>query len=217
MNARAARRLDADVAAGDAVKQYADDVVAGKIIAGPSIRAAANRHLNDLKRSRRKAFPYKFDLAKAGKIINFYPAILTLRSGPTEGQPFELFDWQKFMLGSLMGWVRKDGGLRRFRAAYVQSGKGSGKTPVCAGLAIWMSACDGEKSPEIYIAARDFRQAGVLFKDLIAAIEESPVMSPLFKVYGGRAEPSRAYIQRDGFGTGEIHRLANDGAGRGVS
>jgi len=40
---------------------------------------------------------------------------------------------QAFVIGSIMGWVDANG-VRGFREAYIETGKGSGKTPLAAGL-----------------------------------------------------------------------------------
>ena len=49
----------------DSVTSYAKKVVAGKIIAGDSVKKACKRHLKDLKKSKRKDYPYYFDAEQA--------------------------------------------------------------------------------------------------------------------------------------------------------
>jgi len=117
--------------AARAVGKYVDAVLAGDIVAGPSIRAVCQRHRDDLKRSKSKSYPYKFDAEKAGRMMNFFPAMLTLRSGKWDDKQFELFDWQKFVVGSLGGWVHKKGGRRRYQDMYLQAAKNSGKALAC--------------------------------------------------------------------------------------
>ena len=51
-----------------------------------------------------------------------------LNGGQFEGLPFLLHPSQSFILGSLFGWKRQDG-TRRFRRAYIEQGKGNGKSP----------------------------------------------------------------------------------------
>src|ERR1700744_6735614 len=55
--------------------QYARDVVAGKILACKWVRKAAQRHLDDLVRSRTKEFAYKFDTELAGRACRFIEAL----------------------------------------------------------------------------------------------------------------------------------------------
>ena len=47
------------------------------------------------------------------------------------GVPFDLQPFQAFIVGSCFGWYLK--GWRRFRTAYVETGKGR-KTPLAAGI-----------------------------------------------------------------------------------
>src|SRR4051794_21469603 len=41
--------------------------------------------------------------------------------------------WQQFIVGSLFGWKGPDG-LRRFPTAYIEVGKGNGKSPTAGGI-----------------------------------------------------------------------------------
>jgi phage terminase large subunit-like protein len=72
-----------------------------------------------------------------------------------------------FCYGSLFGWKRQGDGLRRFQAAYIETGKGSGKTPSLAGIGLYGLICDGEQSAEIYSAAFDTEQASIILNDAI--------------------------------------------------
>lgn len=49
----------------DPATRYAKDVVAGRYVVGKLLRLACERHLRDLKRSKRKAFPWTFDPGRA--------------------------------------------------------------------------------------------------------------------------------------------------------
>jgi phage terminase large subunit-like protein len=106
------------------VHAYARKVVAGEIVAGPIVRDACKRHLRDLDLAHQRGV--RFDAAKADRALNFFPTVLRLNGGQFEGLPFELVDWQAFIVGSLFGWIRADGS-RRFRVAYIEASKGCGK------------------------------------------------------------------------------------------
>ena len=104
--------------------QYALDVTSGTIVAGPVVRAACKRHLDDLARaSSRGLF---FDVEKANRALRFFPNVLRLNGGQFEGKPFILEPPQQFIIGSLFGWVRENG-RRRFRVGYIEMAKGNGK------------------------------------------------------------------------------------------
>ena len=110
----------------DSVTKYANDVLEGKIIAGRYVKLACERHLNDLGRQATEEFQYIFDVDEANRIIDFAEN-LVLDEGE-EITPLFLYPFQKFILGSLMGWKHKTTGCRRFRELYMQVGRQNGKS-----------------------------------------------------------------------------------------
>jgi hypothetical protein len=123
-------------------------VAAGEIIAGPHVRNACRRHLDDLKRTD----GIRFDLDAATHAFGFFEEVLKLSEGQFEGQPFHLEPSQAFIIGSLFGWKRADG-RRRFRRAYIEQGKGNGKSPVAGGIGLFGMTAAGEAGAQIYAAA----------------------------------------------------------------
>lgn len=105
----------------DPVTAYALAVSSGEIIAGPHVRDACRRHLDDLEHGPERGLT--FDVERAEWAMSFFPAVLCLNGGEFEGVPFELLPWQQFIVGSLFGWLGPDG-YRRFRVAYIETGKG---------------------------------------------------------------------------------------------
>lgn len=134
----------------DAVTTYARQVISGNIIAGPHVKSACERHLRDLKQAPERGF--FFDLDKANRAIGFFKDVLKLNGGQYEGQAYELLPWQLFIVGSLFGWVDANG-LRRFRIAYIETAKGSGKSPLAAGIGLYGLVADNEARAEVYAAA----------------------------------------------------------------
>ncbi len=145
--------------AADPVTAWAKSVVAGKIVAGPHVRNACRRHLNDLIEGPKRGLVW--DLAAAKRAIGFFPDMLKLAAGNFEGKPFDLHPSQQFKTGSIFGWKRADG-TRRFRRAYIEEGKGNGKSPWTAGVGMYLLLADGEPRAEIYAAASQKTQAMVL-------------------------------------------------------
>lgn len=155
----------------DPVTAYALAVSNRKIVAGPHVRDACQRHLQDLEKgSERGLF---FDLEESRRAIGFFADVLCLNGGEFEGIPYVLLDWQAFIIGSLFGWKAADGS-RRFRQAYVETGKGSGKSPLAAGIGLYGMVADGEHRAEVYAAATKKDQAMVLFRDAVAMVDMSP-------------------------------------------
>jgi len=155
----------------DRCTAYAWAVVNGDILAGSYIRGACQRHLNDLKHARERGFYY--DEHEAGEAIDFFESILKLNGGQYEGKPFILFPWECFIVGSLFGWKRKSDDMRRFRVAYIETPKGSGKSPLSAGIGLKGLCADKEQRAEVYAAATFKDQAMVLFRDAIAFYDQS--------------------------------------------
>lgn len=171
--ARSAKRKAAPV---DRVLDYARRVLEGEIIAGPHVRDACARHLRDLHDGRQRGL--RFDLEAATEAIAFFEEVLCLNGGSFEGLPFKLQPWQAFIVGSLHGWQRREAvsgeWVRRFRVAYVETGKGSGKSPLAAGIGMHGLTADGEARAEVYAAATKKDQAMILFRDAVAMYQQSP-------------------------------------------
>jgi phage terminase large subunit-like protein len=165
----------------DRASDYARQVVKKKIVAGPHVRDACARHLKDLKEGSGRGLVW--DKAAAELAIDFYADILRLNGGQFEGKPFVLKPWQAFIIGSLYGW-KTDAGVRRFRMAYVETAKGSGKSPLAAGIGIKGLVADGEQRAEIYSAATKKDQAAILFRDAVAMYHYSPELKTRCAVSG---------------------------------
>ena len=137
------------------------------IVAGPLVRLACRRHLNDRDRARSSRSQWEFSEPLADKVINFFELVVRLPdTTDSDGAPapFLLEPFQAFILGSLFGWINRATGFRRFREAYISTGKGSGKSPLAAGLAWFGLLGDGELAPEVYVAATTRVQAQVVFR-----------------------------------------------------
>ena len=83
----------------DAVRAYADAVLAGEVVAGRLVRLACGRHLDDLAHGAERGLVWDAEAA-ADKIAFF--SFLNL---PT-GEPFHLAPSQQFIIGSTFGWKR---------------------------------------------------------------------------------------------------------------
>lgn len=181
----------------DRATVYAQSVVDGKIIAGSHVRAACQRHIDDLLNADKRGLV--FDTEKSQKVYNFFEKILKLNGGKFEGKPFVLHESQAFILGSLFGWVWKESGKRRFRRAYIEIGKGNGKSPLVGGIGIYGMIADGEARAEIYAAASKRDQAMILFRDARAMVEQSPALKGQLVVTGGDHTPNIAFVRMGSF------------------
>lgn len=182
--------------AKDPVRKYADDVTAGKIVAGNLVGLACERHLRDLRDGHKRGLHW--DSAAAERVIGFFSDVLRLAEGEFDGQPFRLQPFQEFKVGSLFGWKGADG-YRRFRNAYVEIGKGNGKSPLAAGIGLYMLCADGEASAECYSAATTKDQAGILFRDAARMVEASPALRSRIIASGGQRVQNLAHLASGSF------------------
>lgn len=171
----------------DEATSYARAVVSGEIIAGPHVRNACKRHLDDLENAGDRGLYW--DLEAAQRVLGFCRDVLRLSEGQFEGIPFDPEPSQAFILGSLFGWKRKDG-KRRFKRAYIEQGKGNGKSPLAGAIGIYGMVADGEAGAEIYAAGATKEQAGILFRDAVKMVRQSPYLDKIITRSGG---PGREY------------------------
>ena len=158
----------------DPVRAYAEAVVAGRVVAGLLVRQACQRHLDDLRHGRERGLIW--DLDEANRVI----ALIGEMPQPG-GAPFVVQPSQAFIVGSIFGWQIK-GGARRFRTAYVEEGKGNGKTPLAARIGIVCAAADGRHAAEVYTAGVTRDQAHYLFDDALRVVEASDTLRGLFEI-----------------------------------
>lgn len=122
-----------------------------------------------------------FEERSAKRVINFFERYLKHTKGRWAGKPFKLMDWQKYnFLAPLFGWKRKDG-TRRFRIAYVEIPKKNGKSGIGSGLGLYLTGADGEEGAEVYTAAADRAQAGIVFNESEKMIIKSPDLKKRLK------------------------------------
>ena len=136
--------------------QYAEDIVAGNIIAGDTIRLACKRFISDLKRN-----DMVFKESVVDRAINF---ISTLKhfAGKSSGSNFILEDWQQFIIANILGfyWLS---GERRFTSSYIEVSRKNGKTALAAALCLYYLIADGEDGAEVDLAANSKEQAKIAF------------------------------------------------------
>jgi phage terminase large subunit-like protein len=194
-------------------ERYARQVIAGEIVAGKWVRAACQRHLDDLERSAKDpAWPYRFDAEKAARVCEFkelLPHIKgdsakpVLQDGKMVWPRIMLEDWQVFNNVVLFGWVVRDTGLRRFRRGYIEVARKNTKSTDVAGTGLYMLAADGEQGPEVYAAATKKDQAKIVWEVAQQMVQREPE----FKALGVGFNKSLIYNGHNG---GKFAPLARD-------
>ena len=180
----------------DPATDYARPVTDGLIIAGPHVRASCTRHLRDLEAGHERGLTW--DVEAADRALGFFPAVLRLSEGQFEGTPFNLHPAQAFKVGSLFGWKRSDG-TRRFRRAYIEEGKGNGKSPLAGGIGLYGLVADGEPGAQVFAAAAKMDQARILFNDAVAMVRQSPELERRLTPTGINPVNNLAWLERGSF------------------
>ncbi len=167
-------------------RQYAGDVVSGKIPAGKQIRLQCERFITELVRSAGDDFPYRFDEAKAARPCKFIER-LPHTKGPWAKQKkrLTLEPWQIWNLCVVFGWLHKAGsqeGTRRFRRWLLVVPRKNGKSAIASGLALFMLCADGEYGAEVYSGATNEKQAWEVFRPARLMVQKLPALKAKFGI-----------------------------------
>lgn len=159
--------------------QYANQVIKGEIVASKKNHLACKRFMNDLEQQTDVNYRWTFDVEKAYRPINFMEKF----NKPTKGDydRMELLPWQHFVEGNLYGWVDKKTGLRRFKEGLIIIGRGNGKSTMVVGNAEFGCSKDNEPGADVYLLANSKDQAGIIFEECKAQIENSKLLSKHFR------------------------------------
>ncbi|MCX4321194.1 MAG: terminase large subunit, partial [Lachnospiraceae bacterium] len=169
----------------DRVTEFARKNLKNKKDFGEDARLAFKRHLDDLKRSKKKKsdFPYVFDAEKSIELANK----LTIAEG--EGaDPYTCAGFQELRLGSLFGWVHRETGKRRFTDSYVQLGRQQGKSVLNAILGIKCSNFDHYNYGQIYCTATKSDQARIVLNEISKFINADADLQELFDIKDYKSE-----------------------------
>ena len=126
---------------------------------------------------------YYFDKQAANKAIGFIETFCTHTKGELSGTALILEDWQKKIVGDLFGWKNKKTNLRRYRTAYIQIARKNGKSTLAAALALLMLYVDDEKGSEVYSAASNRQQAGIVFEIAKGMIQNNNELNSRGKIF----------------------------------
>jgi len=122
-----------------------------------------------------------FDVDAAEACCAFFPNNLKLQQGEFAGVPFELERWQRQLVGYMFGWKMADG-FRRFNELFLYVPRKNGKTTLGGGLLLILFTSDGEPAAQIYCAAADTDQAGIVFGEAESMVEQNEDMSAAIKI-----------------------------------
>ena len=136
-------------------RNYADDVINGKIVCCKYIYLACKRFISWLDK-------YDFREDKVERVVNFISK-LKHSTGVHNGKSFELLPYQTFIISNIFGFYHKGTDERVIRYAYLELARKSGKTALAAAICLYMLVADGESGSEVELVANSAKQAKICF------------------------------------------------------
>lgn len=131
-----------------------------------------------------------FDERKAQRGIDFFSNHLHHTKGKWAGQPFIPEPFQAVDIREIYGRVDEDGN-RLIRQVFKAIPKKNGKSEEAAGHALKLTFADDEPGAEVYGAASDREQAGIVFNVAASMVRRDPA---LMEMCEGRVFDSRKRI-----------------------
>lgn len=106
----------------------------------------------------------RFDPESARAAVRWVHEHVVHVKGDLAGDSFLMEPWQQAVVMALWGW-RKPDGTRRYREALIYVPRGNGKTFLASALSLLAYFTDDEPGAEVYCAAAERKQAGILWND----------------------------------------------------
>jgi len=153
-------------------KQYAEDIVKGKIPAEEHKVAGCKRFLDDLKRT-----DLQLNTKEADFVIEAIQKFIVHNTGEDlsgnalMGKPLILLPWQVFIVYNLVGFEWKNGS-KRYNEAFIYTPRKNGKTLFVAGLSWGLSLLYAKSGSQLYIVAASSKQAGQSFNDIVYSVKD---------------------------------------------
>jgi phage terminase large subunit-like protein len=117
-----------------------------------------------------------FDYNAARKVAYFFRTYLRHCMGKLQGKPFDLLRWQKRrLIYPAFGWKNTDG-TRAIRTVFLYIPKKNGKSTLCAAILLYLLIYDGEPAANVFAAAGDKEQAGIIFEEVVKMVYSSPIL-----------------------------------------
>ena len=186
---------------------YARAAVAGEVLVGKWVKAACQRHLDDLARCASDPdWPFEFDAQKCGRLCHFLELLPHVKGewarpkvvdGALVRPRIRLEDWQVFCHGVPFGWVYRKTRRRRFRRSYQEVARKNAKTTPAAGVALYLLACDDELGGEVYSLATKRDQAKIVWDIGAQMLMAEPELRSRPPFGPGIGANSRAIFRQD--------------------
>lgn len=117
----------------------------------------------------------------ADEAVAFIEEQLRHTKGEWNNKRFKLLPWQEEIVRAIFGTLKKNG-KRQYKTCYCEIPKKNGKSELAAAIALKLLYADGEPGAEIYSAAADRDQAGIVYSVAAEMVKKNPVLGRKSKV-----------------------------------
>lgn len=131
---------------------------------------------------------YVFESDAAREALDFFETRLHHVKGAKAREPFILEPWERSIIANLFGWFNLETGLRRYREAFIFVARKNGKTPLAAGIILYLLFQDEEPGAEVYGAASEYKQASLVFEHARGMVQQNDDLRERSKIYAGQAK-----------------------------
>lgn len=160
--------------------------------------------------------PYHFNQKKVELCFDFFETKLVHVEGTLANKPFKLEDWEKSWLANIFGIVYQDHNdlwVRRFRESLLYVARKNGKSPLVAGLGLFVTLCDNELGQQNIIASTKREQAGKLFRHMELMVRKNDLLHEKVRIYGGKATngQSKSILVKDVNDNSQVQVISSEG------
>ena len=140
--------------------------------------------------------------SRGPSVVAWCESNMRVLKGPMAGQPLRVLRWEDLVIRRLYE-ATDAAGSHRHRTGFVGVGRQNGKSLMTSGLAL-EALYRGPIGSEVYSAAGDRAQAGIVFKEAKKQIAQNPDLAKLANVYRDAIEIPT---------TGNVYRVLSADAG----
>jgi phage terminase large subunit-like protein len=141
---------------------YADDIIAGRIVACQWVIKACRRFRRDLKRAAGAECAFSWSPAHVQDVCSWI-ARLPHVEGRWGSPTLTLQPWQVWMLAACYGFRMRSDGRRRVTAVFFQVSRKSAKSTLVAAVALYHLAVEREPGGQVICGASTGSQARIVF------------------------------------------------------
>jgi len=159
---------------------YAESVLSGRLLACRWVKLACQRFIDDLESGGSRGLYFDYDAADHA--IEFFSHLRLWKGTDYKDKEFVLPPHYQFIVSNIMGWKRREDGLRRFRTAYIEMARKGAKSTFAGGLGAYFFIADGEQGAEIYTGATKKEQARIVWTN-IQNLTKKSIFAPMITYY----------------------------------